>query len=95
MTVQRDQERQSIAINIQTALFNVTDTHDRLDLAQQNLKQAQGVYDLEKLELEAGTETTVDVLTAFSNLTTAQTGLEQAKDNYILAILNLNNAMGL
>ena len=95
LSVQEDQQRQSIAIDVQNALFGVKDTQDRLDLARQNVEQAQGVYDLQKAKLAAGLVTTLDVLTAFSVLTTAQVGLVQAGSNYALAILNLNNVMGL
>jgi outer membrane protein TolC len=93
--IARDQERQTITAQVQNAWFSVTDTKDRLDLAVTNVQQAQGVYDLEKLKLSVGLETVLDVLTAFTTLTTAQVGLEQAKSNYILAVLALNNALGL
>ena len=93
--IQRDQERQTITAQVQNDWFAVTDTRDRLDLAVTNVQQAQGVYDLEKLKLSVGLETVLDVLTAFTTLTTAQVGLEQAKSNYILAVLTLNNALGL
>jgi outer membrane protein TolC len=93
--VQRDQERQSIAIDVENALFNVTDTHDRNALAAQSLEQAQGQYDFEKEKLAVGLGTTLDELTAFSTLATARVALEQAKINYLLAILNLDNVMGL
>jgi outer membrane protein len=95
LQVQLEQERQSIGIDVQNALFSVTDAKDRLDLAGQNVQQAQGVYDLQKAKLAVGLETTLDVLTAFSTLITAQVGLEQAKSNYDLALLNLNSVMGL
>jgi len=42
-----------------------------------------------------GLGTTLDELTAFSTLATARVGLEQAKINYLLAVLNLDNVMGL
>lgn len=93
--IQRDQERQSIAAQVQNAWFAVTDTRDRLELAATNVQQAQGVYDLEKLKLSVGLETVLNVLTAFTSLTTAQVGLEQAKSNAILAVLSFNNALGL
>jgi outer membrane protein TolC len=73
----------------------VRDARDRLDLAHLNVQQAQGQYDLEKAKLTVGVGTTLDLLTAFSVLTTAQVGLVQAGSNYALAILNLQNAMGL
>jgi outer membrane protein TolC len=93
--VQRDQERQSISIDVQNALFAVQDSSDRLDLSKQNLEQAQGVYDLEKEKFALGSAAVLDVMTAFSTLATAQAGLEQAKSTFNLAILNLYNVMGL
>ena len=92
--VQQDQQRQSITIAVQNALFGVRDARDRLDLAGQNVQQAQGVYDLQKAKRAVGLETTLDVLTAFSTLITAEVGLEQAHSNYLLAVLNLYNVMG-
>jgi outer membrane protein TolC len=94
-TLQQDQQKQSITIDVQNALFGVRDAGDRLDLAGQNVRQAQGQYDLEKAKFAVGLETTLDVLTAFSALTSAQVGQEQARSAYMLAILNLNNVMGL
>jgi outer membrane protein len=93
--VQEDQQRQSILIDVQNALFGVKDARDRLDLAHLNVQQAQGQYDLEKAKLTVGVGTTLDLLTAFSVLTTAQVGLVQAGSNYALALLNLQNVMGL
>ncbi len=93
--VQQDQQTQSITIAVQNALFGVRDAKDRLDLAGQNVQAAQGQYDLQKARYAVGLVTTLDVLTAFSSLTTAQVGLQQARSGYVLAILNLNNVMGL
>ena len=93
--VQQDQERQSIVIAVENALFGVRDTRNRLDLAGQNVQAAQGQYNLQKARYNVGLVTTLDVLTAFQALTTAQVGLEQARSNYMLALLNLDNVMGL
>ena len=93
--VQQDQERQSIVIAVENALFGVRDTRNRLDLAGQNVQAAQGQYNLQKARYNVGLVTTLDVLTAFQALTTAQVGLEQARSNYLLALLNLDNVMGL
>jgi outer membrane protein TolC len=92
--VQQAQQGQSIAIDVQNALFGVTDTRDRNALAALNVQQAQGQYDLEKAKLAVGLGTTLDELTAFSVLATARVGLAQAKTNYLLAVLNLYNVMG-
>jgi outer membrane protein TolC len=92
--VQQAQERQSITIDVQNALFGVTDAKDRNALAVQNLHQAQGQYDLQKEKLAVGLGTTLDELTAFSALATARVGLEQSKISYLLALLNLDSVMG-
>lgn len=92
--VQNDQERQSISIDVQSALFSVVDGRDRLDLAGKSLEEAQGVYALQQAKFRAGLASSVDVMTAFSALAAAQVGLESAKATYDLAILNLYNAMG-
>jgi len=93
--VQQDQQGQSIAIDVENALFGVKDAKNRNDLAVLNLQQAQGQYDLEKAKLAVGLGTTLDELTAFSVLATARVGLAQAKSTYLLAVLNLYNVMGL
>ena len=93
--VQQDQQRQSITISVENALFGVRDARNRLDLAGQSVKAAQGQYDLQKARYAVGLVTTLDVLTALQSLTSAQVGLEQAKSNYVLSVLNLNSAMGL
>ena len=95
LQIQLDQQQQSISIDVQNALFSVTDAKNRLDLAGQNVQQAQGVYDLQKARFAVGLQTTLDVLTAFSTLITAQVGLAQARSNYDLALLNLNSVLGL
>ena len=95
LAVQEDQQRQSIAIDVANALFGVKDAQDRLDLAKLNVQQAQGQYDLTRAKHAEGLETTLDLITAFAVLTTAQVGQIQAGSNYALAILNLNNVMGL
>ena len=92
--IQQDQQTQSITIAVRTALFGVRDARDRLDLAGQNVQAAQGQYNLQKARYAAGQVTTLDVLTAFSALTTAQVGLQQARSTYALAILNLDNVTG-
>ncbi len=94
-SLQQDQQTRSISIAVQNALFGVRDARDRLDLAGQGVTAAQGQYDLQKARYSAGLVTTLDVLTAFSALTTAQVGLEQARSAYALAVLDLNNVMGL
>jgi outer membrane protein len=93
--VQEAQERQSIEIDVRNTLFSIQDASDRLDLAKQSLQEAQGVYDMQRAKFKAGSASALDVMTAFSSLSSAQVGLETAKSTYNLAILNLDNVEGL
>lgn len=95
LAVQEDQERQSISIAVENALFGIKDAKDRLDLAQQNVDQARGTYELYVAEFQVGLATNLDVLTYSAALTSAEVGLEQAKTTYILAVLTLKQVMGL
>jgi outer membrane protein TolC len=92
--IQQEQQGLSITVEIQKDWFAVQDARDRLDLAKSNADQATGEYKLEALKLSVGLETTADVLTAFTTMTTAQVQLEQAKNTAILAVLTFNNALG-
>jgi outer membrane protein TolC len=49
---------------------------------------------MESLKFSVGLETTLDVLTAFTAMTTAQVALEQASSAVTLAVLTFNNALG-
>jgi len=93
--LQQTQEGLKISIDVQNALFGAADARDRQTLAVQNLEAAQGQYELERAKRAVGSGTTLDVLTAFSVLATARVGEGQAKTNYLLAVLNLYNVMGL
>ncbi len=95
LDVQQSQERQSIAIAVDAALFGVKNAQDQLDLAGQSVKAAEGQYNLERSKLAVGLATNLDVLTALSALTTAQGASVQAETGYSLAVLNLITAMGL
>ena len=94
LKIQLDQQSQAIMVDVQNAVFLTTDTQDRQALAVLNLQQAQGQYTLERAKFQAGSGTTLDVLTAFSVLATARVGLVQAKSNFLLAVLNLDSVMG-
>jgi len=95
LKVQQTQEQQSITIAVQSALFSVMQDSDNLNLSQQSVAAAQGQYDLEKAKFAAGLATNLDVLQASAAFMSAESTLEQAKNAYSLAILNLNIALGL
>ncbi len=95
LEVQQAQEQQSITIAVQSALFVVGQDSENLALSQQSVTAAQGQYDLEKAKFGAGLATNLDVLQASAALMSTESALEQAKNAYSLAILNLSNALGL
>ena len=94
LAVQEEQERHSIAIAVDSALFNVNNAREQLDLAGQSVQAAQGQYGLERSKLAVGLATNLDVLTALAALTTTQGQLVQAETGYSLAVLNLINVVG-
>ncbi len=92
--IQLEQQRLAITVEVQKDWFDIQDAQDRLELAKSNVEQATGEYHVESLKYSVGLETTLDVLTAFTAMTTAQVALEQANNTVILAILTFNNALG-
>jgi outer membrane protein TolC len=92
--IQLEQQRLSVTVEVQKAWFGIEDARDRLELAKSNVEQATGEYRMESLKFSLGLETTLDVLTAFTTMTTAQVALEQANNSVILAVLTFNNALG-
>lgn len=92
--IQLEQQRLSVTVEVQKAWFGIQDARDRLELAQSNVDQATGEYRVESLKFSVGLETTLDVLTAFTAMTTAQVALEQARSAVTLAVLTFNNALG-
>jgi len=92
---QKSQEGASIDISVESAIFSVTQSKRSLDLARQNLTAAEGQYTLESEERIAGVATNLDVLQASAAVAQARLGLEKTQNAYNLAVLNLNNSLGL
>lgn len=92
---QRTQEVQKIEIAVQNAIFAVDQSKKSLALAQQSVEAATGQYALEKDKRAAGLATNLDVLQASSSLAQSKSSLEKARNAYDLAILSLNNTLGL
>jgi len=87
--------RQGVVLNVQQAYFGVLQTLRLIQVAEetvnqnkQRLEQAQGFY-------QAGTRPKIDVTKAEVDLANAELNLIRAKNNYQVARVNLNNAMGL
>ncbi len=88
-------QKQTVIVNVKTAYYNVLQNQYLIDVAQdtvtqtqQHLEQTQGFY-------QAGTRPKIDVTKAEVDLANAQLALIQANNNFAVARVNLNNAMGL
>ena len=87
--------RQTVVLNVKQAYFNVLQTmrltqvaEETVNQSQQHLEQARGFY-------QAGTRPKIDVTRSEVDLANAELGLIRAKNNYQVARVILNNAMGL
>lgn len=92
---QQTQEAQTIEIAVENALFSVVQSKKSLDLSRQSVEAAAGQYALEKDKRKAGLVTNLDVLQASSALAQSKSSLEKARNAYDLAVLSLNNTLGL
>jgi outer membrane protein len=86
--------RQTVILNVQQAYFGVLQGQKLVEVAkeivtqtQQHLDQAQGFY-------QAGTRPKIDVTKAEVDLANAQLALIQANNNFAVAQVTLNNAIG-
>ena len=95
LRVQRSRERQAIAISVDNAIFGVLQSRRSLSLARLSVNAARQQYDLEKTRFSAGLATNLDVLQYSATLMSSESALEQARNGYTLAILGLDNALGL
>jgi outer membrane protein len=86
--------RQTVILNVQQAYFGVLQGQKLVEVAkeivtqtQQHLDQAQGFY-------QAGTRPKIDVTKAEVDMANAQLALIQANNNFAVAQVTLNNAIG-
>lgn len=87
--------RQNVILNVKNAFYNVLQTQYLIDVAEdvvkqtrQHLNQAQGFF-------QAGTRPKIDVTKAEVDVANAQLALIQSNNNFAVARVTLNNAMGL
>ena len=87
--------KQLVVLNLKQAYFSVLQTlrliqvaEDTVKQMQDHLAQAQGFY-------QAGTRPKIDVTKAGVDLANVQLALVQARNNYQVAQVTLNNALGL
>jgi len=93
--LQEDQYRRSIALAVENAYNTFQLRKQKLELAELTAQNAEGQYELKKLQRQYGTATNQDVLTASVTLINDRTALATARNDLSLAVLALQSAMGL
>ncbi|MGA2547629.1 MAG: TolC family protein [Rectinemataceae bacterium] len=93
--LQDDQLRRSISLAVENDYKAVQLQTEKLDLAKLTAENSKGQYDLKNVQRQYGTATNQDVLAAAVNMVNASTALATARNALELAILQLQNDMGL
>jgi outer membrane protein TolC len=93
--LQDDQYRRSISLAIENDYQSVQLHTEKLELAKLTAENSKGQYDLKNVQRQYGTATNQDVLAAALNMVNANTALATARNSLELAILQLQNDMGL
>lgn len=90
-----EQQRRLIERTTRSAYLDVVAGISRVKALQQALVSSQSALEASEAGLEVGTRTTVDVLAARRELFRAQSNLAQARYDYILGTLRLQDAAGM
>jgi len=83
----------SVALEVQQDLSNLTSAASKLVVAQKQVDQAAETYRLAVVRANAGEGITLDVTNAQAQLTTARTGLVNARYGYLSAYAALQRAI--
>ncbi len=86
---------QNVVLNVKQAYYGVLQSLALIKVAEETSDQNQKRLDQAKGFFQAGTRPKIDVTNAEVNLANVQLALIRAKNNYQVARVNLNNAMGL
>jgi outer membrane protein TolC len=87
--------RQNVILNVDQAYYGVLQTKRLIAVAEDTVKQVQEHLDQARGFYQAGTRPKIDVTKAEVDMANAELALIQAKNNYQVAQVTLNNAMGL
>jgi len=87
--------RQAVILNVKQAYFGVLQTQRLIRVSEETVKQSNLHLEQARGFFQAGTRPKIDVTKAEVDLANAELGLIRAKNNYQVARINLNNAMGL
>jgi outer membrane protein len=82
-----------ISLEVRQDLSNLQSAQAKLDVAQKQVEQASEAYRLAVVRANAGESTTLDVTNAQTQLTTAETGLVNARYAYLIDYAALQRAI--
>jgi outer membrane protein TolC len=91
---QESQTRRSISLEIEMAYNSLKTQIEKLDLTKLQAENAEAYYQVEKTANQYGTVTNHDVLTASVDAANARVNYAKARSDVLLAVLELQNAMG-
>jgi TolC family type I secretion outer membrane protein len=86
--------KQTVILNVQQAYFGVLQTQRLIEVAKEVVSQAKQYLEQAKGFYQAGTRPKIDVTKAEVNVANAQLALIQANNNFAVAQVTLNNAIG-
>ncbi len=89
-----EQIRLTVALEVRTAFTQALAQRNALTVAQKNAELAKEALRLAQLRLDEGAGTTLDVISAQSDFTRAQSGQAVAAYKYRIAVANLQKAVG-
>ncbi len=92
--VGRDKVRDFIFLDVTAAFYQHRATRQAIGAAQKTLEYAQENYELVRRRFEAQTVTGTDLIEAHAQLVRAETELDAARFDFMVAIARLNKATG-
>jgi outer membrane protein len=90
-----EQQTLGISLEVRQALTNLVNARARLDVAQRQVEQARERYRLAVVRYQAGEGIQLEISDAQANLTRAETGLVNARYDYLRAYAALQRALGI
>jgi len=87
--------RQNVILNVDQAYYGVLQTKRLTTVAEDTVKQTKEHLGQAQAFFRNGTTPKIDVTKAEVDLANAELAMIQARNNYLVALVTLNNAMGL
>lgn len=95
LELQLDNEKANAKLNIETSFKKIKKEQSQLELLESNIALAQKTYDMTLSAYNHGSRDFLTLQNASVSLLNAQISLEQQRYNFISAVLDLENMLGL